>query len=159
MVSPQKSQPYRCVWTAGKLRQFARSNRDLKGRNGELKSKLEEALRDQRRLVMEVQASSTLCSLGCCTLLQEGTPKEVVQGLLDAGEHLWVPPVYRESVPCLTCNDHCRWARHRGRDPGWALCASPSCSTCLLAKAGQKTAVRSHAVPALLPALAAQLHW
>ena len=41
---------------AGKLRQFARSNKELKGRNAELKSKLEGALRDQRRLVVEVCA-------------------------------------------------------------------------------------------------------
>ncbi len=39
---------------AGKLRQFARSNKELKGRNAELKGKLEGALRDQRRLVVEV---------------------------------------------------------------------------------------------------------
>ncbi len=42
--------------TAGKLRHFARSSRELKGRNAELKGKLEGALRDQRRLVVEVQA-------------------------------------------------------------------------------------------------------
>ena len=40
--------------SAGKLRQSARSNRELKGRNAELKSKLEGALRDQRRLAVEV---------------------------------------------------------------------------------------------------------
>ena len=39
---------------AGKLRDFVRSNRELKGKNGELKGQLEGALRDQRRLVMEV---------------------------------------------------------------------------------------------------------
>ena len=49
-------EPYReeALMCAGKLRQFARSNKELKGRNAELKGKLEGALRDQRRLVVEV---------------------------------------------------------------------------------------------------------
>ena len=46
---------------AGKLRDFTRSNRELKGKNAELKGRLEGALRDQRRLVMEVGCSSQFC--------------------------------------------------------------------------------------------------
>ncbi|CAK0734179.1 hypothetical protein CVIRNUC_000394 [Coccomyxa viridis] len=42
------------VETRSKLRDFARSNRELKGKNAELKGRLEGALRDQRHLVMQV---------------------------------------------------------------------------------------------------------
>ena len=45
----------------GKLRDFARSNRELKGKNAELKGRLEGALRDQRHLVMQVSCSAHPC--------------------------------------------------------------------------------------------------
>lgn len=38
-----------------KLRELARTNRELKGKNAEQKERLEGALRDQRRLVVEVR--------------------------------------------------------------------------------------------------------
>ena len=62
---------------AGKLRDLLRSNRELKSSNAELKGRLEGALRDQRRLVMEVSCSRTLAAEpAACAVCRQITHRE-----------------------------------------------------------------------------------
>lgn len=155
--------------SAGKLRQSSRSNRELKGRNDELKSKLEGALRDQRRLVVEVCGpvhvlmaflpQYALLAIQC----QEQDPHhkgcDKVLSPSVCVRRFALAFLFSRKSQCEVSFPRARWARQRGRDQGWGSCTSPSCSMCFLAEAGEKAAMCSRVAPPSYSALAVQLQW